>query len=43
MLRDGELVGCYRVLRQSVASANGGFYTQSEYDLEPLIARKPAG
>jgi L-ornithine Nalpha-acyltransferase len=40
MLGDGELVGCYRVLRQSVAEANGGFYTQDEFDLAPLIGRK---
>ena len=40
MLADGELVGCYRVLRQSVAEAHGGFYTQSEFDLAPLLARK---
>lgn len=41
LLADGELVGCYRLLRQTVAEANGGFYTQSEFDLAPLIARKP--
>jgi L-ornithine Nalpha-acyltransferase len=40
MLAGGELVGCYRVLRQSVAEAKGGFYTQAEFDLAPLIARK---
>lgn len=37
----GELVGTYRLLRQTVADANGGFYTASEFDIAPLIARKP--
>jgi putative hemolysin len=34
---DGELVGTYRLLRQEVAEANGGFYTQGEFDIAPLI------
>lgn len=38
---DGELVGTYRLLRQSVAEANFGFYTQAEFDIAPLVARKP--
>lgn len=42
--RDGEkrpsVVGTYRVLRQEVAEAGPGFYTESEYDIAPLIARK---
>ena len=38
MLKDGELIGTYRLLRQEVANANGGFYTQSEFDVAPLIA-----
>jgi L-ornithine Nalpha-acyltransferase len=38
---DGEMVGTYRLLRQSVAAENGGFYTQGEYDLAPLLASKP--
>jgi L-ornithine Nalpha-acyltransferase len=37
---DGEVVGTYRLLRQSVAAENGGFYTQDEYDLAPLLAAK---
>lgn len=41
MLADGELIGTYRLLRQEVAEANGGFYTQSEYDIAPLIAAHP--
>jgi putative hemolysin len=36
---DGEVVGTYRLLRQSVAERSGGFYTQNEYDIAPLIAR----
>ena len=38
---DGEMVGTYRLLRQSLAAENGGFYTQGEYDLAPLLASKP--
>jgi putative hemolysin len=38
---DGEMVGTYRLLRQSVAEQNGGFYTQSEFDIAPLLAAKP--
>jgi L-ornithine Nalpha-acyltransferase len=37
---DGEVVGTYRLLRQTVASGNGGFYSQAEFDLEPLLKRK---
>jgi L-ornithine Nalpha-acyltransferase len=33
----GNLVGTYRLLRQDVAEKNGGFYSQSEYDLAPLL------
>jgi putative hemolysin len=36
---DGEVVGTYRLLRQSVAERTGGFYTQAEFDIAPLIAR----
>ncbi len=32
-------VGTYRLLRQEVAEKNFGFYTQSEFDIAPLIAR----
>ncbi len=35
----GKLVGTYRLLRQDVAKANGGFYSQAEFDLEPLLRR----
>ena len=40
-LADGELIGTYRLLRQEVAEANGGFYTQSEFDIAPVIAAHP--
>ncbi len=33
------VVGTYRVLRQSVAERNGGFYSAGEYDLAALLAR----
>jgi L-ornithine Nalpha-acyltransferase len=33
-----EIVGTYRLLRQEVAEANGGFYSASEYDVGPLVA-----
>ncbi|PKQ07136.1 MAG: ornithine--acyl-ACP N-acyltransferase OlsB [Alphaproteobacteria bacterium HGW-Alphaproteobacteria-11] len=34
-----KVVGCYRLLRQDVAERQGGFYTASEYDIAPLLAR----
>lgn len=38
--RFGEtVVGTYRLLRQEVADAHGGFYTQGEYDVTPLVTR----
>jgi len=36
------VVGTYRLLRQERAELNGGFYTQGEFDLAPLIAAKSA-
>lgn len=39
--RRERIVGTYRLLPQSVAEATGGFYTQDEYDLNPLLARHP--
>ncbi|MFD1744750.1 GNAT family N-acetyltransferase [Rhizobium helianthi] len=36
-----QIVGTYRLLRQEVAMANGGFYSASEYDVAPLLARHP--
>lgn len=41
LLSDGELVGTYRLLRQEVAEANGGFYTQDEFDIAPVIKTHP--
>jgi L-ornithine Nalpha-acyltransferase len=38
--RRSKAVGTYRVLLQDVAEKNEGFYTQGEYDIAPLIARK---
>jgi len=32
-----NIVGTYRLLRQSVANEHDGFYTSDEYDIEPLI------
>ncbi len=37
-----KVVGTYRVLMQEVAEKNQGFYTQAEYDIAPLIAKKRA-
>lgn len=36
-----KIVGTYRLMRQDEALRLGGFYTQSEFDLAPLIARHP--
>jgi L-ornithine Nalpha-acyltransferase len=38
---EDQIVGTYRLLRQEVAMKNGGFYSASEYDIAPLIARHP--
>jgi putative hemolysin len=32
-----KVVGTYRLLRQSVAEANSGFYTAGEFDIAPLL------
>ena len=37
----GELVGTYRLLAHDKALACLGFYSQKEFDLAPLMARKP--
>lgn len=39
-LRRSPVVGTYRVLRQEIAERGSGFYTQGEYDIEPLIQAK---
>lgn len=41
LLEDGELIGTYRLLRQDVADANGGFYSAAEFDIEPMLAAHP--
>jgi len=41
--RRPRVVGTYRVLRQDVADRHGGFYTQREYNVAPLIADKGPG
>src|SRR3546814_17804982 len=38
---EDQIVGTYRLLRQEVAVAHGGFYSASEFDIEPLLARPP--
>lgn len=38
--RKPRVVGTYRVLRQEVAERHRGFYTQGEYDIEPLLAAR---
>ena len=36
-----EIVGTYRMMIQSQCQHAGGFYTQQEYDLAPLLAANP--
>jgi len=36
---EARVVGTYRLLRQSVAMRQGGFYTAGEFDLEPFLYR----
>lgn len=36
-----QIVATYRILRQEVANRNSGFYSASEFDIAPLIARHP--
>jgi putative hemolysin len=38
--RHPRVVGTYRVLRQDMAERAGGFYTQGEYNIKPLLAAK---
>jgi putative hemolysin len=38
---EDQIVGTYRLLRQDVAMANGGFYSASEFAIEGLLARHP--
>ena len=37
--RNPRIVGTYRLLRQDVAAKRGGFYSQGEFDLAPLVSR----
>jgi putative hemolysin len=37
-----RIVGTYRLLRQEIATANGGFYSASEFEIDALAARHPA-
>jgi putative hemolysin len=39
--RKPRVVGTYRLLRQDVAERHVGFYTQSEFDIAPIIAAHP--
>jgi L-ornithine Nalpha-acyltransferase len=39
--RRPQVVGTYRLLRQDVAEPRGGFYTQDEFEIAPLVARHP--
>ena len=36
-----KVVGTYRLMRQSAAERLGGFYTQGEFDLAPMLALHP--
>lgn len=37
-LKNGEtLIGCYRLLRDTVAQKYGGFYSANEFDLAPML------
>jgi len=36
-----RVVGTYRLLRQEIAERHGGFYSASEFAIEPLIASHP--
>ncbi|MCC5978280.1 MAG: GNAT family N-acetyltransferase [Salinarimonas sp.] len=36
-----QVVGTYRLLRQDMAACHGGFYTASEYAIDPLLRAHP--
>jgi L-ornithine Nalpha-acyltransferase len=40
-VKGGNLVGTYRLLRQDVAQKQGGFYSEREFDLQPLLQCHP--
>jgi putative hemolysin len=37
--KKAKVVGAYRLLRSDIAKEKGGFYSESEYDVAPLLAR----
>ena len=37
-----RIVGTYRLLRQEIAAAAGGFYSNDEFELQSLVVRHPA-
>ena len=39
--RKPKIVGAYRLLRDEIAGQHGGFYSASEFDIAPLLARHP--
>ena len=39
--RKPRVVGTYRLLRRDVADAHHGFYSQGEFDMRPLLERRP--
>ena len=39
--RKPRVVGTYRLLRRNVADAHHGFYSQGEFDMRPLLERRP--
>lgn len=39
---EDRIVGTYRLLRQEIAAKAGGFYSASEFDVAPLLARHPS-
>jgi L-ornithine Nalpha-acyltransferase len=41
--RKAKVVGTYRLLRQEMAERGRGFYTQGEFNIQPLIAAQPRG
>jgi L-ornithine Nalpha-acyltransferase len=40
-MKHPKVVGTYRLLRQDVAERHFGFYSASEFDIEPLLDRHP--
>jgi L-ornithine Nalpha-acyltransferase len=38
---DGQVVGTYRLLPQAAAKRLGGFYSQTEFDVDSLVKRHP--